>query len=150
MFLIRGETHPTGFALVFECFLGFLGSSLHVIYSVLHMVFYAIYHFTLSDFILWLTKFDLNTLLLPNAKTIFLNSKFTTKLKTTTENRVSNLYFFALCLYYWTEKLFHIHTIDSCVGVRTSLHKNMMYKDQNFKTFQFGKIEFERKNEYVS
>lgn len=40
-------THPSSFALIFECFLGVLRGRLHVVHGVLHVVLYAVDHLSL-------------------------------------------------------------------------------------------------------
>lgn len=41
------NTYPSRFALVFECLLGVLSSSLHKVHCVLHVVFNAVNHLAL-------------------------------------------------------------------------------------------------------
>lgn len=42
-----GQTHPSGFALILECFFSVLRGRLHVVDRVLHVILYAIYHLAL-------------------------------------------------------------------------------------------------------
>ena len=42
-------THPPGFGLIFECFLGVLGGSLDVVHRVLHMVLNPVDHLALQS-----------------------------------------------------------------------------------------------------
>lgn len=42
-----GRTHPSGFALILECFFGVLRGRLHVVHRMFHVVLYAIYHLAL-------------------------------------------------------------------------------------------------------
>lgn len=41
------QTHPSGFALVLECFFSVLRGRLYVVDRVLHVILYAIYHLAL-------------------------------------------------------------------------------------------------------
>lgn len=52
-----GRTHPSGFALILECFFGVLRGRLNVVHGVLHVVLNAINHLALY----FLTFFNFNT-----------------------------------------------------------------------------------------
>jgi len=44
---LKRRTHPSGFALILECFFGVLRGRLHIIHRVFDVVLYAIYHLAL-------------------------------------------------------------------------------------------------------